>query len=85
MWDLIVTIVIGFFAGAAAKLLMPGRDPGGFIITILLGIGGAVVFRYVGAALDIYPEGGFLRFVGAVVGAIIILVVYRAIRRRPAS
>lgn len=82
MWDLIVTIVIGFLAGALAKFLMPGRDPGGFIITILLGIGGAVLFRYVGDALNIYPDGGFLRFVGAVIGAIIILVIYRAIRGR---
>ena len=82
MWDLIVTIVIGFFAGGIAMFLTPGRDPGGFIITILLGIGGALLFRYVGDALGIYPEGGFLQFVGAVIGAIVILVIYRAIRGR---
>lgn len=82
MWSLIVTIVIGFLAGAVAKFLMPGRDPGGFIITILLGIGGAVLFRYAGEALNIYPEGGFLQFVGAVIGAIVILFIYRAIRGR---
>lgn len=82
MWDFIVTIIIGFLAGAVAKFIMPGRDPGGFIITILLGIGGALVFRYVGGALNIYPDGGFLQFVGAVIGAIVILVIYRAIRGR---
>jgi uncharacterized membrane protein YeaQ/YmgE (transglycosylase-associated protein family) len=82
MWDLIVTIVIGLLAGAVAKFIMPGKDPGGILITILLGIGGAVVFRYVGDALNIYPEGGFLQFVGAVIGAIVILVIYRAIRGR---
>lgn len=82
MWDFIVTIIIGFLAGAVAKFIVPGRDPGGFIITILLGIGGALVFRYVGGALNIYPDGGFLQFVGAVIGAIVILVIYRAIRGR---
>lgn len=82
MWSLFVTIVIGFLAGTVAKFLMPGKDPGGFIITILLGIGGAVLFRYAGEALEIYPEGNFLQFVGAVIGAIVILVIYRAIRGR---
>jgi len=82
MWHLLVTIAIGFLAGAIAKFVMPGKDPGGIIITILLGIGGSVLFSYLGDFLHIYPEGGFLRFVGAVVGAIIILVIYRAIRGR---
>jgi uncharacterized membrane protein YeaQ/YmgE (transglycosylase-associated protein family) len=85
LWDWIVTIIIGFLAGAIAKFLMPGRDPGGFIITILLGIGGALLFRFVGDQLNIYPQGGLLQFVGAVVGAIAILVIYRAIRGRQAS
>ena len=85
LWDWIVVIIIGFLAGALAKFLMPGRDPGGFIITILLGIGGALLFRFIGEQLNIYPEGGFLQFIGAVVGAIVILVIYRAIRGRQSS
>jgi len=80
----VIIIIIGFFAGALAKLLMPGRDPGGFIITILLGIGGSILFSYLGQFFNIYPESGFGKFVGAVVGAIIILVIYRAIRGRQA-
>ena len=85
LWDWIVTIIIGFLAGAVAKFLMPGRDPGGFIITILLGIGGAVLFRFAGEHLQIYPQGSFLQFVGAVIGAIVILIIYRAIRGRQAT
>jgi uncharacterized membrane protein YeaQ/YmgE (transglycosylase-associated protein family) len=84
MWSLLVTIFIGFLAGAVAKFVMPGRDPGGIIVTILLGIGGAIVFRYLGQFLDIYPASGIGQFIGAVVGAIVILVVYRAVRQRQA-
>ena len=51
------TILIGLIAGAVAKLIMPGKDPGGIIITILLGIGGSVVFTYLGKFLGLYQEG----------------------------
>ncbi len=76
---IIVTIIIGFFAGLIAKLLMPGRDPGGFIVTILLGIGGSLVAGYLGRALGWYQEGQPVGFFASVVGAIIILVLYRVI------
>jgi uncharacterized membrane protein YeaQ/YmgE (transglycosylase-associated protein family) len=75
-------IIIGLLAGIVAKFIMPGKDPGGIIITILLGIGGSIIFSYLGQFLGIYPESGFGKFVGAVIGAIVILVIYRAIRGR---
>jgi uncharacterized membrane protein YeaQ/YmgE (transglycosylase-associated protein family) len=73
------SIIIGFFAGLVAKFLMPGRDPGGFIITVILGIVGAVVATYLGQSIGWYQAGETAGFVGAVVGAIIILVLYRLV------
>jgi len=78
----VIIIIIGFFAGLVAKFIMPGRDPGGIIITILLGIGGSILFSYLGQFFNIYPSSGLGKFIGAVVGAIVILVIYRAIRGR---
>ena len=74
-------IVFGAVVGIVAKLLMPGRDPGGFIVTILLGIVGALVGGFVGRALGIYREGDPVGFVMAVLGAIILLVIYRFVAR----
>lgn len=82
--SIVVTIIVGLLAGLVAKLLMPGRDPGGFIITILLGIGGALVATYLGQTLGWYREGEAAGFVGAVVGAIVILAIYRLVARRGA-
>lgn len=79
------TIIIGLLAGLVAKLLMPGRDPGGFIITILLGIAGAFVATWLGQAIGFYEQGEAAGFIGAVIGAIIILVIYRFIAKRRAS
>jgi uncharacterized membrane protein YeaQ/YmgE (transglycosylase-associated protein family) len=79
---IIGTIIIGLLAGIVAKFLMPGRDPGGFIITILLGIAGAFVATYLGQAVGWYRAGEGAGFIGAVVGAIIILLVYRLIAGR---
>lgn len=73
------TIIIGLIVGAVAKLIMPGRDPGGFIITTLLGIVGAVVASYLGQAVGWYRAGEGAGFIGAVVGAIIVLAIYRAV------
>lgn len=77
-------IVVGGIAGLIAKALMPGRDPGGCIITILLGIAGAVVAGYLGQALHIYRPGDNVGFIAAVIGAMLILFLYRlfAGRRR---
>lgn len=80
--DILWTILIGLLAGALAKLIMPGRDPGGIIVTILLGIGGALVARFVGQALGWYGEGQPAGFIAATLGAIAILIIYRLVRRR---
>ncbi len=81
---IIWTILIGFAAGAIAKLLMPGKDPGGFIITTLLGIVGALVATYLGHLIGWYKAGEGAGFLGAIVGSILILIVYRLIRKKPA-
>ena len=78
----LVWIIIGGIAGAIAKALMPGRDPGGCIITIILGIAGAVVAGYLGQALNLYKPGDRVGFIGAVIGAFIILFIYRMIASR---
>jgi uncharacterized membrane protein YeaQ/YmgE (transglycosylase-associated protein family) len=80
--DILWTILIGFVVGLIAKLLMPGRDPGGFIITIFLGIAGSFVATYIGQRLNWYREGQPAGFIGAILGAILILIVYRLIRRK---
>jgi uncharacterized membrane protein YeaQ/YmgE (transglycosylase-associated protein family) len=81
---IIGTIIIGLLAGIVAKLLMPGRDPGGFIVTTLLGIAGAFVATYLGQAIGWYRADEGAGFIGAIVGAVIILAIYRMIvgRRR---
>jgi uncharacterized membrane protein YeaQ/YmgE (transglycosylase-associated protein family) len=79
---IIWTLIIGLLAGIVAKLLMPGRDPGGFIITMLLGVAGAFVATYLGQALGWYSAGEGAGFIGAVVGAVILLIIYRVIRKR---
>jgi len=77
--QLIWTVIIGFLAGALAKLLMPGKDPGGFIVTTLLGIGGAALARYLGMAIGIYNSTDAAGFIASVVGAFILLAIYRFI------
>ena len=79
---IIWAIIIGFIVGLVAKFLMPGRDPGGFIITTLLGIVGALVATFLGQALGIYGAGQSAGFIGAVIGAIVVLLVYHLIRGR---
>jgi len=76
-------IIFGLIAGALAKLIMPGRDPGGFIITILLGIAGAVVGGWIGTTLGFGTVNGFnLGSLGvAIVGALVLLAVYRAVAK----
>ena len=72
-------ILFGLIVGVVAKLLMPGRDPGGMIVTILLGIGGALVGGFIGRALGWYGEGDPVGFIMAVIGAILVLFAYRRI------
>ncbi len=76
----LVWIIIGGVAGAIAKLLMPGKDPGGCIITILLGIAGALLMGFLGQALGFRGDGA--GFIGAIVGAFILLFIYRLVARR---
>ena len=79
---LLYTVVVGLVVGVVAKFLMPGKDPGGYIITTLLGIGGAVVATYLGQMIGIYRAGQTAGFIGAVVGAVLILGVYRKVKGR---
>lgn len=79
--DLIWTLIIGLIVGAVAKFLMPGKDPGGFIITILLGIAGSFVATFLGRALGLYAAGATAGFIMSVIGAILLLLVYRMMRR----
>jgi uncharacterized membrane protein YeaQ/YmgE (transglycosylase-associated protein family) len=85
MLHFIWTIIIGFLAGALAKLIMPGKDPGGFIITALLGIAGAVLARYLGMALGLYHSEDSAGFIASVIGAIILLAIYRLFTKRRAG
>lgn len=70
-------ILFGLVIGALAKLVMPGRDPGGIIVTILLGIVGALLGGFLGRALGLYNEGEPAGFIGALVGAVLVLAIYR--------
>jgi uncharacterized membrane protein YeaQ/YmgE (transglycosylase-associated protein family) len=82
---IIMTVIIGGVAGALGKLIMPGKDPGGIIVTILLGIAGAVLMGFVGRMTGWYQEGQAGGFIAAVVGAVILLGIYRVIKGRQAS
>lgn len=73
-------IIFGLIVGVVAKLLMPGRDPGGMIVTILLGIGGGLIGGFIGRGLGWYGEDDPVGFVMAVIGAIVVLFAYRKIR-----
>jgi uncharacterized membrane protein YeaQ/YmgE (transglycosylase-associated protein family) len=78
---IIGTILIGFFAGLIAKMLVPGRDPSGFIITTLLGIAGAFVAKYIGIAMNWYRPEDSAGFLASIVGAVILLAIYHMFRR----
>jgi len=78
------TIFIGFLAGVLAKFLMPGRDPGGIVVTIALGIAGAIVATFLGQSVGWYPPGSSTGLIGSTLGAILLLSVYRLFFRREA-
>jgi uncharacterized membrane protein YeaQ/YmgE (transglycosylase-associated protein family) len=75
-------VIFGLFVGALAKLLMPGKDPGGIIVTMLLGIAGAVVGGFVGRLLGWYGPGEPAGFVMALLGAVLLLFIYRKAVKR---
>ena len=79
MLSFIWMLIIGLVVGAIAKLLMPGRDPGGFIITMLLGVAGALIAGFLGRALGWYEQGEAVGFIASVVGAMLLLLVYRLV------
>jgi uncharacterized membrane protein YeaQ/YmgE (transglycosylase-associated protein family) len=70
-------IVFGLIVGVVAKFLTPGRDPGGFIVTILIGIVGALLGGFIGRAIGLYREDDPVGFVMAVIGSIVLLLLYR--------
>ena len=85
--NILWVIIIGFFVGLLAKFIMPGRDPGGFIITVLLGIAGSLLASFLGRSMGWYEPGASAGFLASVIGAIILLALYRAVtgrRRLPA-
>jgi uncharacterized membrane protein YeaQ/YmgE (transglycosylase-associated protein family) len=77
--NLLWMIVVGLIVGAIAKLLMPGRDPGGVIVTMLLGIAGSLLAGFLGRTLGWYATGETAGFIASIVGAILLLAIYRAI------
>lgn len=84
MLQLLWMALIGLVVGALAKLIMPGKDPGGILITMLLGIAGALLAGWIGRAVGWYQPGQSAGFIMSLVGAIILLAIYRMVKRRPA-
>lgn len=82
---IIGTILIGFLAGLLARALHPGPDPSGFLTTSVIGIIGSLVATYLGQALGLYAAGQPAGFVGAVVGAILVLAIYAMLQRRTST
>lgn len=82
MGAILWTLIIGLVIGAIAKLLMPGKDPGGCIITMLIGIAGAFVAGYLGRVLGWYQPGQPAGFIASVIGAMLLLLLYRLIAGR---
>jgi uncharacterized membrane protein YeaQ/YmgE (transglycosylase-associated protein family) len=84
MGEVLSWILFGLIVGALAKLVMPGRDPGGIIVTILLGIAGALLGGFLGKSLGFYQDSREAGWIAAFVGALILLVIYRMVvgRRR---
>ena len=80
--DVVLMIVFGLIAGAIAKLLMPGRDPGGIIVTILLGIAGSLLGGFLFNAMGFGGGARYAGLIGSVVGAMILLFLYRAFAGR---
>ena len=79
---IIWTIVVGFLVGVVAKFIHPGKESMGFIMTTILGVGGSFLATFIGQALGLYQAGSTAGFIGAVIGAVILLLIYGAVRSR---
>lgn len=75
-------LIVGLIVGAIAKLLMPGKDPGGFIVTMLLGVAGAFIAGLIGRALGFYEYGEGAGFIASIIGAMVLLLGYRLVQGR---
>jgi uncharacterized membrane protein YeaQ/YmgE (transglycosylase-associated protein family) len=82
MFSLLWTALIGLVVGALAKLIMPGKDPGGIFITMLIGIAGSFLGTFIGRAVGHYEPGQSAGFIMSLLGALILLAIYHFIRRR---
>ena len=78
---IIVALIIGLFIGIIAKFLMPGRDPGGFFVTALLGIAGSMTASFLGGAMGMYAPGEPAGFIASVIGAMVLLGIYRVMKK----
>ncbi|HEY7210835.1 MAG TPA: GlsB/YeaQ/YmgE family stress response membrane protein [Bryobacteraceae bacterium] len=85
MLGIIWTLIIGVIVGAIAKFLMPGKDPGGIFITMLLGVAGSFVALFIGRVFGLYRDGSAPGFIASIVGAVILLFIYRMVKRKPAA
>ena len=75
--SLLAALVVGLIVGAIAKLLMPGRDPGGIIVTMLIGVAGALLATFLGRALNWYGPGQSAGWIASIIGAVVLLLLYR--------
>jgi uncharacterized membrane protein YeaQ/YmgE (transglycosylase-associated protein family) len=85
MFGLLMTIIIGFVVGVIAKLIMPGKENMGFIVTTLLGIAGSLVATYIGQAVGWYTAGQGAGWIGSIVGAFVLLWIYQKLKSRNAA
>jgi uncharacterized membrane protein YeaQ/YmgE (transglycosylase-associated protein family) len=85
MFSLIWEAIIGLIVGALAKFIMPGKDPGGIFITMLIGVAGALLATFVGSHAGLYREGQRAGFLMSLLGAIVLLAIYRLIKRKSAT
>lgn len=85
MFALLWELLIGLIVGAVAKLLMPGKDPGGIFITMAIGIAGSIGATFIGQAIGWYKQGQSAGFIMSVVGAVLLLWIYRMIKGRVAA
>ena len=79
--NILWTIIIGLVVGALAKVIMPGRDGGGILMTIILGVAGALLAGFVGRSMGLYDQGEGAGIIASIVGAVLLLAIYRAVTR----